>query len=148
MSLKTTADLVAFVVSECTPIDREARFDGMLDDCYSFDSIGGPFANMSPSSVLKECDPTAYRCGVNDYADGEGWIEVDGSDYESDDVERAREEFMDEMRSELSDLESELSDLNDKDDLDEEADIDRRDELTLEIPKWEARIAELEAYTF
>jgi hypothetical protein len=145
-AMKTTADLVAFVVSECTPIDREARFDGMLDDCYSFDSIGGPFANMSPSSVLKECDPTAYRCGVNDYADGEGWIEIEGSDYDSDDVEKAREEFMDEMRSELADLESELEEL--EKDEPEVKDVDEVNRLTGEITAMESRITEMERYTF
>lgn len=146
--MKTVADLTAFVVSECTAIDRESRFDAMLNECYSFEKVGGPFEHMQPSAVLAECNPTAYRCGVNDYADSEGWIEIEGENYDSYEVEKAREEFLDEMRSELSDLESELEALHDKDDLDEEADIDRRDELNLEVPALECRIAELEAHTF
>lgn len=145
-TMKTVADLTAFVVSECTAIDREARFDSMLDECYDFSDVGGPFSHMSPSRVLKECDPTAYRCGVNDWADGEGWIEIEGSDYDSDEVEKAREEFLDEMRSELADLESTLAD-------DQQAGADERDteeeqRQQDEIEAMESRIAELESYTF
>lgn len=111
----TEKNLVAYVASECSTIDREERFDEMLDDCYSFEKVGGPFSNMSPSSVLKEVDPTAYRCGVNDYADGEDWVEIDGNYYESDDVEKAREQFVSDLESEVSDLESELEDTSEDD---------------------------------
>lgn len=136
-TMKTVADLTAFVVSECTSVDREARFDSMLDDCYSFSEIGGPFAHMSPSSVLKECDPTAYRCGVNDFADSEGWIEIEGENYESDDVEKAREEFLDGLRYEVKEIEDA------RDDADQlPLDLER------ELEALESSIAELEAHTF
>lgn len=145
-SMKTVADLIAFVVSECTAIDREERFDQMLDECYDFSAVGGPFAHMSPSSVLKECDPTAYRCGVNDYADGEGWIEIEGESYESDEVEKAREEFLDELRDEVENLQEVLSDdqANEPDERDGEEEQRQQDE----IEAFHNLIRECERYTF
>lgn len=145
-AMKTVQDLIAHVVAECSTIDREARFDQMLDECYSFAEVGGPFASMSPSEVLKECDPVAYRCGVNDLEDSEGWIEINGDYYDSDEVEKAREEFLDEMRSELSDMEIEQCDHESEDA--EERDTDRLSSLMTDIPALESRIEELEHYTF
>lgn len=49
-----------------------------------------------PSYIIKNCDPTAYRCGKIDYEDS--------LDKEDD------EEYQD-LRSELEELESELEDL-------------------------------------
>lgn len=49
--------------SECKAIDVDASYDDMIDGCYSFSGIGGPFELMLPSSVLEEVDPIAYRCG-------------------------------------------------------------------------------------
>lgn len=145
-AMKTVADLIAHVVSECTPIDREERFDQMIDECYSFNSVGGPFVCISPSEALKKCDPVAYRCGVNDYADGEGWIEIECEYYESDDVEKAREEFLDGMRDELADLESQLEEL--EQDEPEVKDVEKVNDLDSLKDAMESRIAELERYTF
>lgn len=104
--------MLAHVVSECREVDREERFDQMLDECYSFEKVGGPFSHMSPSRVLKEVDPIAYRCGVNDYEDSDNLIEINGDYYEKDDVEAAREEFIEELESEVlsaqEDIEEEL----------------------------------------
>ena len=44
------------VKADCTSIDREARFSEMIDECYSFVDVGGPFAHMTPSRVLLEVD--------------------------------------------------------------------------------------------
>lgn len=141
--MKTIADLIAHVVSECTAIDREKRYDEALDSEGPIQVAGMSFY---PSDILKNCDETAYRCGVNDWADGEGWIEIDGENYESDEVEKAREEFLDEMRSELSDMQDTLDD-------DKQAETEDRDENEEQIQQdaieaMEARISELEHYTF
>jgi len=96
------------IADDCKPVDQEKHYNDMLDEIYSFERVGGPFAYMSASRVLKEVDPTAYRCGMNDWADGEGWIEVGNESYEQDDVEKARDEFLEEMDSEISDLETEI----------------------------------------
>lgn len=113
------------IAEELTPIDREARFDEMLDSCYSFEGVGGPFAHMSPSRVLKECDPVAYRCGVNDYADGEEWIEVGDSYYDQGDVEEIKDALVDELESEESDLEEIADTYDSSDEEDRDTDVDR-----------------------
>lgn len=78
---------------EIKEADLETAFEDMLDDCYSFKDVGGPFACMSPSIVLKECDPVAFRCGVNDYADGDDrWEEFEGEMYDKDELNELREE--------------------------------------------------------
>ena len=51
--------------------DYEDSYCDMLDDCYP------ELFNMSPSRILRECDPTAYNCGWNDYVDS---IEVEEED--------------------------------------------------------------------
>lgn len=104
-------DLITHVTDNCTPVDRELRFDQVLDENYSFENVGGPFGHMVPSQVLKEMDPTAYRCGVNDYMDGEETYEIKGDTYWIKDVEAARDEFIEELETELSGLEVELEDL-------------------------------------
>jgi len=42
-------------------------YDEMLDTCYPPVQIGE--SEFYASTVLKECDPIAYRVGANDYAD-------------------------------------------------------------------------------
>jgi hypothetical protein len=112
--------ITARIIADCRPVDREARFDAMLDDCYSFESIGGPFAYMQPSAVLREMDPTAYRCGVNDMEDAEEWVEIEGEYYERADVEQAIEDAKTDLECEISDLERELEAETEADDSDPE----------------------------
>ena len=136
--------LISRIEAELSLVDREAAFNAMLDDCYSFEKVGGPFAYMSPSSVLKEVDPTAYRCGVNDFADGEGWVEVNGETYDQEEVERITEEFKDEMQDELGDLEEELETEQGEDEPDEET-VSRLQQL---IAEKQSEIATIEKDNF
>jgi hypothetical protein len=129
------------IARECTAIDREERFDNMLDECYSFTEVGGPFAHMSPSSVLRYCDPTTYRCGVNDYEDSEGWVEVGGDYYEQEEAEEALESFIDEIRDEIATMESDIEDM------DEEEDAEQIKEMQADLDKLQAKLAEAEAYS-
>lgn len=72
---------------------------------------------FSPSDVLKEMDPTAYRLGLLDYVDG---LDIDDDpEYErlkenleelEEDKERT-EEMIEELEEELERLEEELDDL-------------------------------------
>jgi hypothetical protein len=110
---ETLKDLAAHIAANCTPVDREAAFDAMLDDCYTFEKMGDPFASMSPSRVLRECDPIAYRCGVNDYADGEEWTEIGSETYETEAAEIARTEFVGELETEADELEREVDEIDD-----------------------------------
>ena len=45
----------------------EEMYDEMLDDCEGTVTLCG--MTYSASHVLREVDPTAYRCGFNDYVD-------------------------------------------------------------------------------
>lgn len=88
--------------------DGHTKYDALLDELYSFGSVGGPFAHMSPSEVLKEVDPTAYRCGYNDWLDGELRHNPSGFDgYEE------AEERVSEAQDSVDDLEQELADAED-----------------------------------
>ncbi len=44
-------------------------YESMLSECYG-DTVEVCGMEMDSVRVLKEMDPTAYRCGLNDYADG------------------------------------------------------------------------------
>ena len=95
--------LEARVAEELTAIDTETLYDEMLDECYSFESVGGPFAGMSPSRVLAEVDPVAYRCGKNYWEDGasrDDWEEIGGEYYDRREVEELRDEVTDELDAE------------------------------------------------
>ena len=82
------------VIGELTPVDTEELYDSMLDECYSFKSVGGIFACMEPHRVLEEMDPIAYRCGKNDYEDSlrEEYEEVNESFYDKREVQDIRDE--------------------------------------------------------
>ena len=103
-------ELESRIAADLKPVDREAAFCEMLDECYSFSSVGGPFAYMTPSRVLQEMDPTAFRCGVNDFADGQEWVEVGTETYNQSEAEEIKETLADELSSQETDTESELDD--------------------------------------
>lgn len=50
--------------------DAHQRFDEFLDEIHGTVLCGQLEWDMS--RVLKEMDPTAYRCGLNDWLDSEG----------------------------------------------------------------------------
>ena len=82
----------------------EEMYEQMLDDCYEEIKIGS--LTFSPSQILKECDPIAYRCGKIDYADSmdvaetEEYKQVESELYEIEDR-------IEEIESEIEELESE-----------------------------------------
>jgi hypothetical protein len=66
--------------------DLECLYDEMLDDCWPKCKIAG--YNYSTSDALKRIDPTAYRCGFNDWLDGEDDIvEVAGEYYRQSEID-------------------------------------------------------------
>lgn len=134
-------DLIDHIKDNCTTIDREARFDQMLDDSYDFESVGGPFSHMVPSQVLKEMDPTAYRCGVNDYMDVLETYEIDCETYDMREVDEAKDSFIEDLELELSDLEDELSEVD-------EDELDTIEFLQDEINTLEERINQAKSYQF
>jgi hypothetical protein len=127
----------------------------MLDEVYDFKAVGGPFEYMLPSRVLKEMDPTGYRCGCNDYIDSLDTYEVEGETYYIHDVTKAQEEYIDGLESELSDLEEALSDLEDEGPADtgclrtdESVHEDRLDEVRADIEWLKGRIEACKTYQF
>ena len=49
------------LVVEISNDDYVDSYEELLNDTY------GDFMNMDAAYILKECDPVAYRCGLNDY---------------------------------------------------------------------------------
>ncbi len=90
--------MLEHITSECKAVDVEAAFDEMLD-CEGEVNVAG--LTFMPSRIWRELDPTAHRCGCNDYADGQDWTEINGETYQDGDIEKAKEEFLDDLRDEL-----------------------------------------------
>lgn len=132
----------ARVAEECKAVDREAAFNEMLDECYSFEKVGGPFAGMSPSRVLLECDPIAHRCGVNDYCDSLSLVEIGSESYQGDDVEKVRDEMLNELDTKASELEDEDEEIANSDNP-PEVNGPRRSEIETELATIKAQIEEL-----
>ena len=105
--------LMAAVKEDGQPRDMDAAYREMLDECYSFKAVGGPFDCMQPSRVLENEDPTAYRCGFSDYL-GSGQVTEIGDEYfDSKELEDIREQVADALDSEITDLETSIEDLED-----------------------------------
>lgn len=131
------------VKEDLTPLEVNSMYDDMLDECYDLSEVGGPFSHMLASKVLSECDPIAYRCGFNDWLDGENFYEVDGEYYYGTDLERVKDKLVDELESELSDLQEELDDCED-----EEVITGSASHLSIEIAEIEELLVKLRKYSF
>lgn len=86
---------------ELDPDDYVTQFDESLDESVPEIEIGS--LTYSPSHVLKNVDPVAYRCSLNDF--------VDSLDVEDSDEYKALQEEIDQLESDIEDLESEIADL-------------------------------------
>jgi hypothetical protein len=87
---------------QCNPqdyADLESEYDDYLDECYS-DVCEALPVNVSGSELLKEFDPTAYRCGFNDW--------LDSYDYTSLDAHRDAEEVIEELEEQIAEVEQEI----------------------------------------
>ena len=85
---------------EIDPDDYADQFDESLDESGDV-SIAG--YNYALSYALQVLDPTAYRCGLNDF--------VDSLDVEDSDEYKALQEEIDQLQSDIEDLENEIEDL-------------------------------------
>ena len=83
------------IQQHCTAADGEDMFEEMLDECYEEVKVG--CCTFSPSQVLKELDPTAFRIGVSEnlssLAEDGGLYESDGDYYQMTDIEEMLEEI-------------------------------------------------------
>ncbi len=84
--------------------DYEEQYRDMLEEISGPVKIGS--LEYSAARVLEEVDPTAYRCGLNDY--------VDSLEKEDDPKYKELEEELETLEDELSDLESELEDIDEE----------------------------------
>lgn len=72
-------------MTRLTDCDLEQLYCEFLDEIYGTVKIAG--LEYETSSALKEIDPTAFRCGFNDWLDaelGETIWEKDGEYFNSD----------------------------------------------------------------
>ena len=86
--MELTKEQEEYVQKNCTPVYLEEMYDYILDECCGPVQVG--MLRYSASHVLKEIDPTAYRCGMNDYENSLELVEIDGEYYMPEDVERYR----------------------------------------------------------
>ena len=94
---------------EIDPDDFADQFDESLDESIPEIEIG--CLTYSPAYVLKNVDPVAYRCSLNDYVDSVFDVE-DSDEYkalqsEIDDIQ----EEIDQLQSDIEDLENQIADL-------------------------------------
>ena len=93
-----------FVMGYCSSVDLEKRYVEFLDEMYEEVTIG--CSTFQPSDILKELDPTAFRCGMVDWEDSEGFVEIQGEYYDPNDVKEALGEFEDLKEQEEADNET------------------------------------------
>ena len=92
-----SAEQIQAIVDNCESVDtNNSRFEDMYDQML--DEVGIDTSQFDASRILKEIDPTAYRCGANDYLDSlmgdDLTIQIDGTDYWMDEAEEAVEELV------------------------------------------------------
>ncbi len=107
-------ELETRIADDLAELDVSRMYDDMLNECYDFAEVGGPFSYMLASKILSECDPVAYRCGFNDWLDGEELVEIDDEYYYQREAEAVKDGLIDELKDEISTLEDELSELKDQ----------------------------------
>ena len=84
--------------------EAENAYVEFLDECHGEVTIG--YLSWPASKILKEMDPIAFRCGLND------WLDSVLSEYpERFESYTELQEELEELENELSDLESELEEL-------------------------------------
>lgn len=80
------------IKEELTPVDIEEYYAAALDDIYPVVEIG--YSRFSPSSIVRELSPTDFRCGMNDYIDGDDTLEYVADEwYRADEIQKLREEI-------------------------------------------------------
>ena len=86
------------IEQHCTAVDGENLFEEILDECYPEVTVG--CCTFSPSQVMKELDPTAFRIGAQEnldsLAEDSQLYECNGDHYNTCDIE----EMIDEIEAE------------------------------------------------
>ena len=139
-----------FIEQNYDAINEEAAYDAFLDEVYPECSIAG--YKYQTSSSLKEIDPTAYRCGKNDWLDGEledgTLVEIAAEIYERDAANRL-EEIVDSLEGVVlynvtgEDLVKERFTHGDLDEKPDRGDFDSKDEYLDALAEWEGEAEDL-----
>ena len=83
------------IAQHCQPVDGEDMFEDILDECYPEVTIGN--CTFSPSRVMKELDPIAFRIGVQENLDSLtedlNLYELNGGYYQVSDIEEMLDEL-------------------------------------------------------
>jgi hypothetical protein len=88
-------EVEARVIERLDVIDVEQVYRETLCDIYGMVDVCG--MKMSAAAILEEMDNTAFRCGCNDWMDGEQIEEINGEHYDQREVDDIREEVYNEM---------------------------------------------------
>ena len=89
---------------ELDPDDFADQYNEFLDD------VQGEFMGFDASRILKEMDPTAYRCELLDYVDG---LDQDEEKMKDDDYAEWTEE-KENLELELAELEDQLYEMEEE----------------------------------
>lgn len=123
-------------------VDIEDDYQEMLDETGTVE-IGG--LTYTPSDVLLEIDPTAYRVGLADYeGTRDDLVEVNGDYYTQEDYDEVENEIDDEIY-ELEEKQGELEDLQTdlQDELEENTDDEEIEKLKEKIDDLQDEIEEI-----
>lgn len=85
---------------ELDPDEYTEEYDDFLDEVSDSVRIGS--LEYAPSHVLKEVDPIAYRCGLNDY--------IDNINIEDHPVYQELTDELEDLKNELENKEVEVDD--------------------------------------
>jgi len=83
------------------------QYENCLDEC------NGEFMGMTASYILKECDPTAYRCGLNDYCDNEDVTETEEYKQIEEEIETL-ESAIEDLEADIEAIEEEIEELEEE----------------------------------
>lgn len=98
LTLREFAEENGYEIKDESTLDQEYR--DFIDEFNEVKIMGMSYC---ASRVLEELDPTAYRCGFNDWLDSEEWDEFEGDYMKRDDIEKVTEdyeEYLEELENE------------------------------------------------
>ena len=83
------------------------NYEASLDDC------NGDFMGMTASYILKNVDPIAYRCGLNDYCDNEDVTETEEYKQIEEEIETL-ESAIEDLEADIEAIEEEIEELEEE----------------------------------
>ncbi len=88
MNLREFAEDKGYTIKDESDLEQE--YKDFIDEFNEVKIMGMSYC---ASRVLEELDPTAFRCGFNDWLDSEQWDEFEGDYMQRSDIEQVEEEF-------------------------------------------------------